>query len=250
MDDPLAFPTVTPLDRRNGPLYRQLARSLRDAIARGAVEVGDELPTEARLAEHFSVSLITVRQALRDLAQDGLIRKRAAKAAIVAQPPAPRPTVRLNSLADIVASTTDVGLEIASWRPERLRLAAETFHLPVEIACPCLRGRLLHGASPVAAVAIYFPPRIGAQLRRADFDDVVVFRSVQRRLGLRYTGGRLTVRAALADARSAEALDCRPGAALLIHEYTYFGADGEPVELTIARHRGDAHSVTYDLTVD
>ena len=50
--------------------------------------VGTPLPREADLAESFQVSLITVRQALRDLEAEGLIQKRAAKPAIVADPSA------------------------------------------------------------------------------------------------------------------------------------------------------------------
>ena len=72
-----------PLARANGPLYRQLADVLRDPIATGAFPVGGELPKEASIAERFGVSLITVRQALRELENDGLIRKRSAKPAVV-----------------------------------------------------------------------------------------------------------------------------------------------------------------------
>src|SRR4051794_35652822 len=60
--------------RANGPLYRQLADVLREPISSGQFPVGGELPKEASIAEHFGVSLITVRQALRDLETDGLIR--------------------------------------------------------------------------------------------------------------------------------------------------------------------------------
>ena len=48
----------------------------------------DAAAPEADLAEHFGVSLITVRQALRELEADGLIRKRSAKPAVVADPSA------------------------------------------------------------------------------------------------------------------------------------------------------------------
>ena len=247
-DAPSVPLAARPLLRSDGPLYRQLAGHLRAAITSEELSIGAPLPSEAQLAQHFGVSLITVRQALRDLEDDGLIRKRAAKTAIVAaRAPPLRSSVKLNSLADIVANTTHVRLDIVSWRQERSRLAEATFGLPRGAAGHCLRGRLLGASGPVAVVAIYFPPRIGTMLARADFDDVVVFRSVQRRLGINYTGGRVTVHAALASPRTAMALGCRPGAAVLVNEFTYFGADREPVELTIAQHRADRHRVTYDL---
>ena len=81
------------LVRANGPLYAQVADILRDAIAGGGFPVGSDLPKEAVIAERFGVSLITVRQALRDLAADGLIQKRSAKPAVVASL---TPTVNLS----------------------------------------------------------------------------------------------------------------------------------------------------------
>src|ERR1700710_214386 len=90
------------LRRSDGPLYRQAARHMRAAIANGELQIGDELPTEAELAAGFGISLLTLRHALRELAADGMIRKRAAKAAIVESATPRLPARPLNSLEDIV----------------------------------------------------------------------------------------------------------------------------------------------------
>jgi GntR family transcriptional regulator len=58
------------------PLHRQLFLVLHDEIARGALAAGDALPTEQALCEQFGVSRITVRRALADLADAGLIERR------------------------------------------------------------------------------------------------------------------------------------------------------------------------------
>jgi GntR family transcriptional regulator len=57
-------------------LHRQLFLVLHDEIARGALAPGDPLPSEQSLGEQFGVSRITVRRALADLADDGLIERR------------------------------------------------------------------------------------------------------------------------------------------------------------------------------
>jgi GntR family transcriptional regulator len=233
--------------RRDGPLHRKVEHALRAEIARGYVAVGAELPTEAQLAARFGVSLITVRHALRDLESAGLIRKRAAKAALVTSAVPRQPSWAMNSFADIVAHTRDARLDVASWQPEVSARAAQVFGLGETERCSCLRARLIVGDVPEAEVQIFFPPRIGALLARADFDDVVVFRSVQRRLGLRYAGARVTVRAEVAGARLARMLDYRVGAPVLANEIVFLSADEEPLELTIARHRADLYSLSYDL---
>lgn len=61
--------------RRTGkqPLYAQIADQLRDAIHRGDLAPGEQLPTEQQLIERFSVSRNTVRLALGVLNSEGLI---------------------------------------------------------------------------------------------------------------------------------------------------------------------------------
>ena len=58
------------------PLHRQLFLVLHDEIARGALAPGDALPTEQTLGDQFGVSRITVRRALADLSDAGLIQRR------------------------------------------------------------------------------------------------------------------------------------------------------------------------------
>ena len=234
------------LDRANGKLYRQIAARLRGAITAGRLPVGSELPTEASLAKGFGVSLITVRHALRELEAEGLIDKRPAKPAMVASAEPRGPSARrLNSLDDIVAATAGAALEISDWHEQHAPAAARVLGLDPATALPCLRGRVMRDGVPLSDVTIFFPPAIGAQLTRRDFDDVVVFRSVQRRFGLRLSGVRVTVRAELADAALARRLDISVGAAVLVSEIVYLDDAGQPAEFTVARHRGDAYSLSY-----
>ncbi len=234
------------LDRADGKLYRQIAARLRGAITAGRLAVGSELPTEASLAAGFGVSLITVRHALRELEAEGLIDKRPAKPAVVASSEPRGPAARqLNSLDDIVAATEGAVLEISGWQEQHAPAAARVFGLDPATAMPCLRGRVMRNGAPLSDVTIYFPPAIGARLTRRDFDDVVVFRSAQRLLGLLLSGVRVTVRAELADAALARRLDFAVGAAVLVSEIVYLDDAGQPAEFTVARHRGEAYSLSY-----
>lgn len=239
------------LSRADGPLYRQLTGLLKAPISDGLLAPGSTLPREADLAERFGISLITVRQALRELESEGFIRKRAAKPAVVAaRTGRPKPSFGFSSLAAIAESTKDRRLEIRSYRKEKSALASATFGLPAEAACHCLRAVLFVGAQPACQCTFYFPPAIGSRLARADFDDVVVFRSVQRHLGIKLSGARVTVRAELADASLARTLDCEAGDPILVTEMVYRSAEGEPVELTINKNRADFFSLTFEAPND
>lgn len=58
----------------NSDLSTQIAASIRDAIIAGELIVDARLPSEAELAEQFDVSRPTVREALKRLAAQSLIR--------------------------------------------------------------------------------------------------------------------------------------------------------------------------------
>lgn len=60
---------------KNAPdLSAQIAKSIRDAIVSGELDVGERLPSEAELSDQFNVSRSTVREALKRLAAQSLIR--------------------------------------------------------------------------------------------------------------------------------------------------------------------------------
>ena len=57
-------------------LAKQIAENIRSSILDGSLKVDDQLPTEEVLAEKFNVSRPTIREALKRLAAQNLIRSR------------------------------------------------------------------------------------------------------------------------------------------------------------------------------
>jgi DNA-binding GntR family transcriptional regulator len=55
------------------PVYRQLARILRDQIQAGELRAGEALPSEASLSQRFGVGRDAVRDALAMLRSEGLV---------------------------------------------------------------------------------------------------------------------------------------------------------------------------------
>ena len=233
--------------REDGPLYRQLAAILRAPIVDGTFAIGSPLPKEADIAGRFGISLITVRQALRELESDGLIQKRAAKPAVVAaRLPKQRIAGVFKNFADIAAYTHGARLEVLSYRRERSAIARDAFHLGPGDHCYCLRAVLMIENRPDTQITTFFPPDIGRRLAREDFDDVLIFRALERHLGIRITGAHITVRAEIADAAMARDLDYVEGGPILTTEMLYRSVDDRLVELTFGRHRADVFSLSYD----
>ena len=57
-------------------LAKQIAENIRNAIMDGSLKVDEKLPTEEILAKKFNVSRPTIREALKRLAAQNLIRSR------------------------------------------------------------------------------------------------------------------------------------------------------------------------------
>ena len=66
--------------------YQVVSRELRRMILRGDLKTGDQLPTESQLAEHFGVNRSTVREGIRQLENEGLVRREGRKRLCVTVP--------------------------------------------------------------------------------------------------------------------------------------------------------------------
>ncbi len=65
-----------PVSDRRVLKYQSIAVDIRDRIARGTLKPGQQLPASASLAKQYGVALMTVRQALALLEQEGTVEAR------------------------------------------------------------------------------------------------------------------------------------------------------------------------------
>ncbi|MEW5984196.1 MAG: GntR family transcriptional regulator [Acidobacteriota bacterium] len=67
------------------PMYKQVTDQIKDAIASGALEPNERLPSVRELAEALDVSAITIKRAYLDLETEGYILTRAGLGSFVAE---------------------------------------------------------------------------------------------------------------------------------------------------------------------
>ena len=82
----MAIVSVDPQDRT--PLYAQLDRALRAAIATGRLGVGDQLPTVRQLAVELSLNANTVARVYAELERAGILETRRGVGTFVTATPA------------------------------------------------------------------------------------------------------------------------------------------------------------------
>ncbi len=70
----------------SSPLYHQLMQRIREDISKGAYPVGSRIPPEHMLEESYNVSRVTVRRALQELTDEGLLIRKQGKGTFVSVP--------------------------------------------------------------------------------------------------------------------------------------------------------------------
>ena len=82
------------------PLFAQVAQSLNTAIASGGFRPGQQIRTEPELAATYGVSRITVRRAIEELCQHGLLIKRQGKGTFVRESKMARKIEHISSFSE------------------------------------------------------------------------------------------------------------------------------------------------------
>ena len=150
--------------------YEQIAATLRGRVVAGELEPGERLPTETMLATEFGVSRATVREALRQLDAQSLIRtsKGATGGSYVTLPSAGHLSASLRSGIGLLADAQDVSLD-------ELLEARELLEVPA--ARLAARRRREHDLERLRAAIPGNPLELGAQdqfAHNADFHAVVL----------------------------------------------------------------------------
>ena len=81
-------------------MYFQLKELLRGKIASGEWKPGDMVPSERELSEQYHISRMTARQALSELATEGLLRREQGRGTFVAKPKIEHGLTRLTGFTE------------------------------------------------------------------------------------------------------------------------------------------------------
>ena len=234
------------------PHFAEIARHLTEGIAAGHYPVGSVLPGELELCGLYSTSRHTIRAALHELQQLGLVsRKKNAGTRVESATPKNDFRASLSSLEDLVQfGTTNVRVVRA--------IAETTAGGALARALGCLEGsrwmqvsslRVDSGSQqPVGWTDVYFDPEyaeIADTIRSSP--DLLISTLIERRYGRRVAEIRQVVRALSIGEEMARALQVSPGMAGLEILRQYFDAAGQMFEASITVHPADRFAVAMRL---
>ena len=234
------------------PRYHQIAQSLRERMAGGALVPGARLDNQRRLAQEYGVTLMTLRQALEVLERDGLIARRHGLGTFVAGRSVDYDILALRTFAgDLSARGEDVTTRFlrAQFEPADREVARALGVRPRQRVFALERLRLV-GGRPTSFQASYLLAALGEDVAKADLRVTPLRQVLSFKLGIEITAARETVSAVPLSAQAARELGCRVGAPSFRSDRTSFAADGIPVVYDRVFIPGDRFRITRDLHYD
>lgn len=234
-------------------LWSQVARDLTDGITSGRFPVGSLLPTELELCERYGTSRHTMRTAIRQLQDQGLIsRRRKAGTRIEAAAPPSAYRQPLASLEDLIQFGTAYVREVRETAPVTVKadLAEE---LGIEVGSRWFRISSLRldgrpGGAPVGWTDVYIDPAYAdlGDVARAS-PDVLISTLIERRYGRVSAEIRQNVEAiALPAARAATLKSGADTPALRIVRH-YLDETGQIIEISSTIHPAGRFTVSQRM---
>jgi GntR family transcriptional regulator len=232
------------MHRQHGPLGERLRNALSAVLDSGVIAPGESLPSEREMAERLDVSRSTLRQSLKDLANQGIVATRPGAGTVVVGR-VPKSLSRLSGFTEdmqlrgMVPSSRVLQCTIGPVGPE------QAFRTGLPLGTPVLtlvRLRLAGGEAlsyeravvPVSAVGEDYDGS-GSLYERMDARQARPRRMLQ------------SLKATEADAELAAQLGIREGAAVLEIEQLGYSDEGAVVEDAVSWYRGDRYKYVGEI---
>ncbi len=228
---------------------KQVYLVLRDRILSGTIAFGAKLPTENELAAVHSVSRVTVRRALGELASERLIERRRSVGTRVVYRPVLAPMIAdisgmLASLADMGRRTT-VKLLSYDYVPAEGAAAQALGVSSDQMLQRSVRVRSVDG-EPFSYLTTFVPESISLTFTRQELASRPLLDLLER-AGIKVEHARQRISAGFAAPDVAAALDVRIGTPLIELTRVVYGPSGRGVEHLHALYRPDRYAFEIDL---
>ncbi len=238
------------IDKRSPvPMYYQIMRQILDKIQRGEFAVDSALPPEQELAKTYKVSRMTVRQAIVELVNEGILKRRKGIGTFVAHPKIEQALSRLTSFTeDMTLRGMKAGARVISFEeivPETS--IRKTLGLGAgDKAFECVRVRLADG-EPMALETTTLPVSLYPQLARQDLENRSLYDLLAERCGIRLDYAMQSIEPTCASSYEAALLHVASGAPLLLMHRISYNQETHAVEHVKSLYRGDRYKFMIEL---
>jgi GntR family transcriptional regulator len=232
------------------PYYHQLKVYILGEIEAGNWLPERKLPSESEICERFTVSRTVVRQAIRELENQGYLTTEKGIGTFIAKPKIIESFVqRLSGFYEDMAArgfrvTTRILKQELVAAP---RTVAEALRVAVNTPVVTLGRIRMLNEEPSVYVNTYVPQEICPKLLRADLENKSLYAFLERECGLKIHKGHRYIGVSLANEYEASLLEVEAGSPLIELDSVSYLKDGRPFEYFHALHRGDRTRFEVEL---
>ncbi|MBX9595666.1 MAG: GntR family transcriptional regulator [Roseomonas sp.] len=236
------------LNRSAVARYLQLATLFRHRVEQGAWPAGKQIPTVDELAAECGVARATIRQALDQLAQEGLIERFRAKGTFVRATPPDRLWCDVETdWNGLLRSREGAEIEILSDHPNQDGGVA-----PVHAGQPApsyrhLRRRHWRNGQPFLLADVWMDDRLSAKVTAEDLVTKTSLKLVAGLPGITIAEARQTLTIGSADVETAAALQLPLNAPVAHVHRTAMDTDGTTLLIANGIYRGDMVRIDVKL---
>jgi GntR family transcriptional regulator len=234
---------------RKLPLWYQVSQSLRASILGRSPQDPLRLPTEEQLAGHYGVSVLTMRQALKELEDEGLITRHRRRGTFI-RPGARRgaPVRLLGSVDAIVAQQSGMTTELLDHgRAPVPTDLAEHFPDLTEVATYHRLRSDEKSGEPTNHARNYVRPELAEHIDHEDLLRWPMTKVLKDMVGADISRITDTVEARLADPETARLLEIPLLSPILHYTGVTYDPDGRALDVVVIHYRGDRFSFTVTL---
>ena len=235
------------------PLYKEVKIRLIRGLAAGEWKAGEAIPSEARLAERFNVSIGTIRKAIDELVAERILVRQQGRGTFVATHTEDRTLFYFFHIVGKDGSRELPTSELLSFRASRAN-AVEEARLQLSRSARILRAEnvLKLGGRPVVLDQISVPAALFPDLDDEAFRarEGTIYGLYQARYGISVIRIRETLSAESPPKDVCRLLEIAPGAPGLMIKRVAFSYDDTPVEYRVSWVNTARHEYLSDLWKD
>lgn len=238
------------LDRQSVvPLYFQIRQSLLDRIRSEELKPGDAVPSEQAISAQFGVSRMTVRQALKSLADLGVIYSRRGKGTFVAGNKLEKSFRQVLSFTEEMAARgSRPSSRVLRFRIEPAEEAvAEALRIPVGEKLVSLKRLRLADSIPMGIEWSRIPVSLCPDLQNTFQPKESLYQLLSQRYGIRIAVTDEVAEAGVADPEQARLLQIPRRSPVLLFSRTSYVESGQAVEYVVSVYRGDRYKIVNRL---
>jgi len=229
------------------PIYYQLAEIIREQIRLGELHAGNQVPSERVLAEQYTISRMTVRQAIAFLVRDGTLVVHHGLGTFVAEPKLTHEVSHLLGFSQEMLQQGGIAVsQVIEHRQvvPSVRVAA-ALQLPMETDVTKIMRLRFVDQIPLLLETSYLPTTLFPDLVHEDLATQSLYSLLEQRYGIRLHSARQSLEATIANEYEAELFGIAPGMAMVLLEGLAFDDRERPVEYFKAIYRGDRFKFTF-----